>query len=219
MIDRAMSGELTDGAAAGHLGDPSKPSHRKGGIERFHSWFVEVNFRKAIWLAPLAWTLHEAEEWDINRFESRHFIDPGYFSLVDHPVLWIGLAQVALQGMLWTALTAWPRNSRCAAFLSLPWFIYFSFGNALQHFWWEFRFGGYTPGIVTATLLVAPVVIGLTIKAIREKLIPWWYAGIFYLCAAGMLISAIRSGDHIPPMMVRMIGNSVHLIRALLGRH
>jgi len=219
MVDPAMSRELTDGAAAGRLGDPSKVSHRGGGIEQLYSWFVGLDFRKAIWLAPLAWTLHETEEWDINRFESQHFVDPGYFSLVDHPVLWIGLAQVALQGVLWTALTAWPRNSRFAAFLTLPWFIYFSFGNALQHFWWELRFGGYTPGIVTASLLVFPVVIGLTIKAIREKLIPWWYAGIFYLCGGSMLISAIRSGDHLPPMLATMIGNSVHMIRALLGRH
>jgi Protein of unknown function with HXXEE motif len=199
--------------------DAARSDAGQGGlIGRAVRWFMQLDFRKAIWLAPLAWALHEAEEWNINAFESRHFVDPGYFSAVDHTVLWIGLAWVALQGVLWTGLTAWPRNPRFAAFLALPWFIYLPFGNALQHVWYEFRFGGYTPGIVTATLLIIPVVLGLTVKAIRGRLIPWWYAAIFYLGAVTMLVSAIQSGNRLPPMLVRMIGNSVHTIRALLGR-
>src|SRR5690349_9025790 len=109
-------------------------------------WFLQLPFRRAIWLAPAAWVLHEAEEWNINVFERAHYRDPGYFDKVDHAVLWLGLAQVALLGVLWTLLTAWPRNPRWAARLTLPFFIYIPFANVLQHIYAELRFGGYTPG-------------------------------------------------------------------------
>ena len=87
-------------------------------------WFMRLDFRKAIWIAPLIWTVHEAEEWDINSFEAQHFADPGYFSLIDHYVLWIGLGLVASYGIIWTCLTAWPKNPKFAAFLTLPFFVY-----------------------------------------------------------------------------------------------
>jgi hypothetical protein len=185
---------------------------------RWLAAFMNLDFRKAIWLAPLAWTLHEAEEWNINEFESQHFVDPGYFSLIDHPVLWLGLAQVALHGVLWTALTAWPKNPRFAAFLTLPYFIYIPFGNVGAHLYWVFLFGSYTPGILTAVLLVAPVVLGLTIKAVRERLIPWWYAAILYLLPIPALISTIQSADHISPWMQAAQQNGIHIARIILGR-
>ena len=80
---------------------------------------MDLSFSTAIWLAPLAWSLHLAEEGvrPIDTFARKHFF----------------LAVVALNGFIWTALTAWPRNARFAAFLTLPFFVYFSFANVLQH--------------------------------------------------------------------------------------
>jgi hypothetical protein len=180
--------------------------------------FAAADFRKVIWLAPLAWILHEAEEWNINEFESTHFADPGYFALVDHPVLWLGLAQVALQGAVWTALTAWPRNSKFAAFLTLPYFVYIPFGNVPAHVYWAVRFAGYTPGLFTAVLLVGPIVLALTIKAVSEKLIPWWYAALLYLTPVPALVSTIASGDHIAPWMQAVQLHAIHIARVILDR-
>ena len=192
-------------------------------MKRLVDWFLRLDFRKAIWLAPLAWTLHEAEEWNINHFESRHFADPGYFSLIDRPILWIGLAWVSLMGIIWTSLTAWPKNPKFAAFLTLPFFIYLSFGNVLQHIYWTLHFRTYAPGIVTAALLVGPVVVGLTVKAIRGRLIPWWYAAIFYVLLIPTVISTVRAANQappqLPPQLTAQIGRSVHTARAMLGRH
>ncbi|MBZ5695193.1 MAG: HXXEE domain-containing protein [Acidobacteriia bacterium] len=186
-------------------------------------WFMGLDFRKAIWLAPLVWTLHEAEEWNINNFESRHFADPGHFSLIDHPVLWIGLGLVASYGIIWTALTAWPRNPKFAAFLTLPFFVYLSFGNVLQHIYWTLFFRTYAPGVVTAVLLVAPVVIGLTVKAIRGKLIPWWYAAILYLLLIPTVVSTVRAANQtppqLPPQLTNAIKRTIPLARSILGRH
>lgn len=184
--------------------------------------FMRLEFRKAIWLAPFAWTLHEAEEWNINEFESTHFADPGHFALVDHHVLWICLAIVASYGIIWTALTAWPKNPKFAAFLTLPFFVYLPFSNVLQHIYWSFFFGGYTPGVATAVLLVGPVVIGLTVKAIRGKLIPWWYAAILYALVTPTMISTVRAANHtppqLPPQLVTAQKNIIHMARVILGR-
>ncbi len=186
-------------------------------------WFMGLDFRKAIWLAPLVWALHEAEEWNINEFESTHFADPGHFSLIDHPVLWIGLAMIASYGIIWTALTAWPKNPKFAAFLTLPFFVYLSFGNVLQHIYYACFFRSYTPGVATAVLLVAPVVIGLTIKAVRGKLIPWWYAAILYLLVVPTMVSTVRAANHVPPQLPPQLisaqQRTVHTVRAILGRH
>lgn len=87
--------------------------------------------------------------------------DPGSLASIDHRSLWSTLAIVALNGAVWTALTSWPRNARFAAFLTLPFFVYFSFANVLQHVYWSALFRTYAPGVTTAVLLVAPVVLGL----------------------------------------------------------
>jgi hypothetical protein len=184
---------------------------------------MRLDFRKAIWLAPMVWTLHEAEEWNIARFESQHFADPGHFSLIDYPVLWISLAMIASYGIIWTALTAWPRNPRFAAFLTLPFFVYLSFGNVLQHIYYVFYFRGYTPGAATASLLLGPVVVGLTVKAIRGKLIPWWYAAIFYLLTIPTIVSTVQAASHVPPQLPAQLiaaqQRTVHTVRRILGRH
>jgi Protein of unknown function with HXXEE motif len=192
-------------------------------VNHLVEWFMRMDFRKAIWLAPLVWTIHEAEEWNINKFESQHFADAGHFSLIDRPVLWIGLGLVASYGVIWTALTAWPKNPKFAAFLTLPFFVYLSFGNVLQHIYYTFYFRTYAPGVVTAVLLVAPIVIGLTVKAIRGRLVPWWYAAVLYFLTIPTMASTIRAANQtppqLPPQLVSAQQRGVHTARFILGRH
>ena len=192
-------------------------------MSRVVDWFMGLDFRKAIWIAPLVWTLHEAEEWNITDWGRRHFADPGYFSEIDQPIAWVGLGLVALAGVLWTCLTAWPKNPKFAAFVTLPFFVFFTFGNALQHIYYALFFRGYDPGLVTATLLVGPVAVGLTAKAVRDRLFPWWFATVLYLLMIPSLVVTIRALDHVPPQVPPNI-QSLHraalpLARAILGRH
>ena len=157
--------------------------------------FMERDFRKAIWLAPLAWGIHETEEWNIDSFARTHFIDPRSLASIDHHDLWIQLGIVALNGVVWTAITAWPKNPRFAAMLTLPFFVYFSFANALQHIYWAAYFRTYAPGVITAVFLVAPVVVGLTIKALRAGLLPRWYAAAMYATVIPTLVSTVLAGS------------------------
>src|SRR5262252_3093230 len=94
-------------------------------------WFMQLDFRKAIWLAPLVWIIHEMEEWNIDAFDRMHYVDPGSAATISHRQLWFYLGLAAVNGVIWTAVTAWPKNPRFAAFLTLPFFVYFSFGNVL----------------------------------------------------------------------------------------
>jgi len=192
-------------------------------VRRWVDRLAATDFRKAIWIAPLVWTLHEAEEWNIISWGRRHFADPGYFSEIDQPIVWIGLGLVALAGVLWTCLTSWPKNPKFAAFLTLPFFVFISVGNALQHLYYAFFFGGYNPGLVTATLLVMPVVIGLTVNAVRRRLIPLWFATILYVLTIPSMAATIRALHQVPPEVPPNI-QSVHrialpLARLILGRH
>jgi hypothetical protein len=191
-------------------------------VKRPVEWFTRLDFRKAIWIAPLVWTLHEAEEWNIVYFGRKHFADPGYFSQIDQPIVWIGLGLVALTGILWTCLTAWPKNPKFAAFLTLPFFVCFSFGNALQHIYYSIFFRDYNPGIATAVLLVGPMVIGLTVKAIHGRLTPWWYTAILYLLTIPSMVVTVRALNHTPPQIPPNIQsvhkNAIPVARFILGR-
>jgi Protein of unknown function with HXXEE motif len=110
-----------------------------------------------------------------------------------------------------------------AAFLTLPFFVYLSFGNVLQHVYYAFFFRGYTPGVATAVLLVAPIVIGLTIKAIRDSLIPRCYAAMLYLLVVPTVVSTVRAANHnpsqLPPQLAAGQKNGIDLARMILGRH
>lgn len=158
-------------------------------------WFWSLDFRKAIWLAPVAWALHELEElvFDIATFGEMYFRTLPPRATTGQP-LWIGLGIVALNGFIWTALTAWPKNPRVAAYLTLPFFVYFSFANVLQHVYYAVYFGTYQPGVVSAVGLVAPVVVALTMKALRGKFIPWWYVALLYATVVPTLIATYRAG-------------------------
>jgi len=192
-------------------------------VSRVLDWFMGLDFRKAVWIAPLVWTLHEAEEWNIIDWGRSRFADPGYFSEIDHHIAWVGLGLVASAGVLWTCLTAWPKNPKFAAFLTLPFFVFFSFGNAVQHIYYAYFFAGYNPGVLTATLLVGPVVIGLTVKAFRGRLIPWWFVTALYVLTLPSMVMTLRALDQVPPQVPPNI-QSVHkaalpLARLILGRH
>ncbi len=158
---------------------------------------MQLDFRTAVWLAPLVWSLHEVEEGilRIDIFTRKHFIDSGSLATIGPRGLWIALSVVAFNGVIWTAVTALPRNPRFAAFLTLPFFVYFSFANVLQHIYWSAYFRAYAPGVVAAVLLVAPVVIGLTAKVIGERLIPWRYATAVYATIVPTLVSTVLAGN------------------------
>lgn len=65
----------------------------------------------------------------------------------------------------------------------------------LQHLYWSVYFQTCAPGVVTAVLLVAPVILGLTVRAVRERLIPLWFAVLTYATVLPTLVATWRAGN------------------------
>jgi hypothetical protein len=93
----------------------------------------------------------------------------------------------------------------------------------MQHAYYGIFFRGYTPGLATAVLLLGPLIIGLTVKAIRGKLVPWWYVAILYLLVVPTTVSTVRAAHHnppqLPPQLIAAQERGVRLARAILGRN
>ena len=102
-------------------------------------------FLTAIWLLPFALALHEAEEWNILRWERRNFVN---LPAKTHASVRTFLVFFTLFGFLWTALAALPSNPKIAAFLFLP-FAAGAFLNALQHLFYMMYFRQYAQGVIT----------------------------------------------------------------------
>lgn len=74
-------------------------------------------FRKAVWILPCMWALHEAEEWNIMDWFHTYWVNVPQITQIE---LWTWLAFIAIVGFAWTFLAILPNNSKMAAFIVLP---------------------------------------------------------------------------------------------------
>jgi hypothetical protein len=145
-----------------------------------------------IWAAPVVFLIHDAEEiatvepWlGVHRSELPQPLQPlatittQQFALAV-AVLGIGLTLVSAHG----AVRAGQRR------LSIPFLIAAGalVGNALTHVLQAAVFRGYTPGVITAVLVVLPYGAGLTRSLVEVHLATW--RRCLVAIAAGMLIQA-----------------------------
>ena len=148
-------------------------------------------FLTAIWLLPFALALHEAEEWNILRWERRNFVN---LPAKTHASVRTFLVFFTLFGFLWTALAALPSNPKIAAFLFLP-FAAGAFLNALQHLFYMMYFRQYAPGVITSVVLYLPIVSYLTVRAIEENLVPVAYVVTLVILTILGLIQTVKAGN------------------------
>jgi hypothetical protein len=150
-----------------------------------------LHFLKAIWLFPVTVLLHELEEWNIMRWYQRNFVDVLQMS---DKTAHIGLLFVGLASFLWTAAATIFGNPTIAAFVML-FYIASIFQNVLQHLYWLFRFKQYAPGVITSVLLLAPLGIYLSARAMIEKYAPTWYIVLLAIWIILGLVSTVRAGN------------------------
>ena len=154
-----------------------------------------MSFLTAIWLLPVALLLHEAEEWNILRWEQRNFVNLPAKTNVSVRAF---LVVFTLFGFLWTALAALPSNPTIAAFVLLP-FAAGAFLNALQHLFYTMYFRQYAPGGITSVVLYLPIVGYLTGRAIQENLVPVAYVVVLVIPTILGLIHTIKAGNRVTP--------------------
>lgn len=157
--------------------------------------FNHVPFPAVIWLLPFALALHEAEEWNILRWEQRNFTN---LPAKTHAGVRTFLVFFTLFGFLWTALTTLPSDPTVTAFAFLP-FAAGAFLNALQHIFYTTYFKQYAPGVITSVVLYLPIVSYLTARAIQENLVPVAYVVALGILAVLGLIQTIRAGNTLIP--------------------
>jgi hypothetical protein len=101
---------------------------------------------------------------------------------------------IVLVAAVWYLIATFPSDPSFAAYVLFP-AIALSLQNALQHLWWQFSFKGYTPGIVTALLLLIPTGCGVTVWIIRENYAATWYIVLCLIVTLPGLIQTVRTGN------------------------
>lgn len=154
-----------------------------------------MSFLTGIWLLPFAAAVHEAEEWNILRWEQRNFAN---LPAKTNASVRTFLVFFTLFGFLWTALAALPNNPKIAAFVLLP-FAWGAFLNALQHLFYTIYFRQYAPGVITSVVLYLPISGYLTIRAIQENLVPAAYVVVLVALTILGLIQTMKAGNTFIP--------------------
>lgn len=125
--------------------------------------------RRALWLLPAAFTLHELEEWNILAWYERYWtnLDPRQFNeTVVHTFLIFAI--VAFASWTWLALRL---PLRWAAHLVLVPFVLIVFGHSFLHVAWVVENGAYAPGVVTAAVLIVPITAYVVPLVVRERVV------------------------------------------------
>lgn len=162
-----------------------------------------LDFTSVLWLFPLAFGLHEAEEWNITRWEHRHFVSMPRTATDKSARTWIVF--ISIVGFAWCAVATLPGNPMVAAFVFLP-AIALVLLNAFQHVYWLLYFRQYAPGIVTSIVLLIPTGFYLAARAVQQGYVPIWYVAVWAVPVVVGLVQTVRAGNQVTPL-VRAVYN------------
>lgn len=163
----------------------------------------QISFLNMLWIFYCVFVLHELEEWNIDRFEHRHFQGLPPAATDRSARMWIGF--VALIGLIWCAAATLPDDPALAAWIFLP-AVAIMLMNALQHILWSFYFRQYAPGVITAVLLLIPFGCYLAARAIGQGYVPAWYVTVLGIFVMLGFAQAVRARDRMTPL-IRAINN------------
>jgi hypothetical protein len=176
-------------------------------MENILNTLDSLNFLKAMWLFPVAFAIHEAEEWNIMKWYYRNYTNLPPSSNRGART-WIIF--VSLIGFIWCGIAVLSGNPTVAAFVFLP-AIAFAIQNSFQHIIWTFYFKQYAPGIITSIFLLIPIGSYLIIRAIQHGYVPIWYATIWSVFIVIGLVQTIRAGNQMTPPIraIHHLGNKL----------
>lgn len=163
----------------------------------------QTSFLNLLWLFFFIFVLHELEEWNIDRFEHRHFEGLPSAATDRSARMWI--AFVVLVGLIWCAVATLPGDPATAAWIFLP-AIAILLQNSLQHIYWSWYFKQYAPGVITAALLLIPFGCYVIARAVTQGYVPVWYTAILAALIVMGSIQTIRAGSKMTPL-IRAINN------------
>jgi hypothetical protein len=158
--------------------------------------FGAIHNRRLAWLLPVAFALHELEEWNIAEWYQRYWtnVDP---AVVNQRNSWTWLAFASLFGFFWTFLASRFRNPAIMFHILLFFFIAV-FSHCITHVYWLFSLGVYAPGVVTSVFLIAPITASVVDRAIRDRLVSSAYVAILFALTLFPVVWAIRLNHRLP---------------------
>jgi hypothetical protein len=162
-----------------------------------HEFLDSVRFATAVWLLPFALALHEIEEWNILKWYHRNFRD---LPPKTNTTIRVFLVSLSLFGFMWTGLAMIVDSSTLGAYL-ISVLAVIVLMNALQHVYWLVAFRDYAPGVITAVLLLIPIVILMGAVAVRQGLLPAWYECLLTVPVILSIVQTMRSGRRLSLML------------------
>lgn len=173
----------------------------------------EPSFLRTICVLPVAYSLHEAEEWNLLAWYDRYWLNVGDLSdrTVHVWLLFSSLLAFAVTGVVMAF-----RRERLAAWVLLPFFA-FPFLHAFLHIYWVFYFRAYSPGVITSALLLIPSFVFVASRAVRDRLVPAWFVAVACLLNLPPVIAGIRLGNVLPDGGLPWYRFSEKLAEVLLG--
>lgn len=165
-----------------------------------------LDFLSLLWLFLIFFVIHEAEEWNISEFERRNFVGVPSTVTKKNARMWIGI--ICVVGFVWCAAATLSGNPTVAAYVFLP-AIALVLGNALQHVFWTFYFRQYSPGLITAVLLLIPLGGYLVARAVQQGYAPLWYVAAWVVPIVLLVVHTVRAGNEMTPPIraVYYLGN------------
>jgi len=150
---------------------------------------TRIDFLVWLWIFAIAFALHELEEWNILRWYQRNYIEmpPSTNRTVR---VWIVFFIIFV--FVWCAVATLPGDPVFAAYAFLP-TIAVAIQNALQHVYWLFFFKQYAPGVVTSVVLLIPLGLYVTIHALLQDYLPYWYVSILALAMLPGLFQTVKA--------------------------
>jgi hypothetical protein len=173
---------------------------------------LAVPFKRLVWLVPIAFALHEAEEWNILGWYHVHFTNPPDSTQL---AVYTWLVFISVVAFAWTGLACLLPKKACAM-LVLP-FATTIFANALQHVYWTVAFRDYAPGVVASVLTNIPTILLVTWHGLRNGLLPWPYVLVCYALAIPQVVGVVQAGHTVSGPMQAIHRFSMRLAEALFG--
>jgi len=161
----------------------------------------QLGFVNTLWLFYLVFVLHEVEEWNIDQFEHKNFIGLPPAATDRSARMWI--AFVCLVGLIWCAVATLPGNPTVAAWIFLP-AVAIMIENALQHVFWSLYFRQYSPGVVSAVLLLIPMGCYIIAWAVGQGYAPAWYAAVWVVLIVAGCVQTVIAGNKMT-LLIRAI--------------
>ena len=172
-----------------------------------------VPFKRLVWLIPIAFALHEAEEWNILGWYHAHFTNPPD---LNPAAVYTGLVLMSLLAFVWTGLACLLPRKACAMMV-LPFATFLILGNNLSHVFWTFAFRDYAPGVVASVLTNIPAILLVTWHGLGNGLLWWPYVVFCYALASLSLTGVVQAGRTVGGPMQSVHEFSARLAEALFG--